>query len=98
MPDAFPQPMDLEAADRVAAQAAREAARTVSGTLRVAQALVACQRCVDLTGLDSAVGALCARILDLAPDAARGLRPALVDMLAQLDRLDSTMQQAAAPS
>ncbi len=97
MPDAFPMLTDADAADRLATQAVEQAAQTLIGTLRVAQALVGCRRVVDLTGLDGAVGVLCAHILDLAPQAARSLQPTLVELLAGLDRLEQLMQRAAGP-
>jgi hypothetical protein len=88
---------DPEMPDRKAAESLRQAARTLMGTLRVAQALVDCNRTVDLTGLDGAVGVLCAQILDLPPNHARALRAELLVLQADLDQLDAVMQRTADP-
>ncbi len=96
MPEAFPN-SDCDAADRHAADAVQQAAQTLIGMIRVAQALVDCRRVVDLTGLDAAVGVLCAQLLDLAPQDARALRPTLIALDADIGRLADAMQREAAP-
>lgn len=63
----------------------------VSATLRIARALIAGHRQVDLGGLDAMVGLLCARALDLPPDQGRALRPRLMLLLAELDALTGAL-------
>ena len=74
---------------QTAAAAVQEEVQRVLGTVAVAAGLAAGHRTVDLTGLDMATGALCARVLDLAPEEGRTLRPALTE-------LDNKLQQLAA--
>ena len=59
----------------------------ITGMLTVARALAEMRRPIDLTGLDDAVGRLCAACLDLPPEAGRELRPRLWRLLAELDAL-----------
>jgi hypothetical protein len=73
--------------DRDALARARAAADEVAGTLRVAAALVASGRRVDLTGLDGDIGRLCGSLLDLPTDMGRTMRALLIGLLADLDRL-----------
>ncbi len=49
-------------------------------TICIARALVEHGRTVDLAGLDRGVGLLCAKTLDLAPEAGRTARPHLVSL------------------
>jgi hypothetical protein len=68
-----------------------ELADSISATLRMALALIEGQRQVDLSGLDSMVGLLCARVLDLPPAQGRALRPRLASLLADLDELNGAL-------
>ena len=72
-------------------QAARMA-EAASGTLRLARALVESRRSVDLSGLQEAVGRLCAAALDLPPEQGRALRPQLVAVLSELEALEQAMR------
>ncbi len=65
----------------------------LSHMLRMTQALVAGGRNVDLVGLERQVGLLCAKTLDLPPEDGRAVRPVLVNLLADLDTLSSTLSQ-----
>jgi hypothetical protein len=56
-------------------------------TLGIARSLVRAGKIVDLTGLDSEMGFICARSLDLPPEAGRALRPELIGLRAELDAL-----------
>jgi hypothetical protein len=56
-------------------------------TLRIARTLVENGRRVDLTGLDRQIGLACAKALDLPPEQGRTLRPLLVQLLEETDRL-----------
>lgn len=68
---------------------------TLEGMLRVAMALVAAGRPIDLAGLDQRVGRVCAQALDLPPAEGRALRPRLAALLAGVEALAA--QLAAAP-
>jgi hypothetical protein len=68
-----------------------ELADTISATLRMALALIAGHRRVDLSGLEGMVGLLCARVLDLPPAQGRALRPRLASLLADLDELNGAL-------
>ncbi len=74
---------------------AAELADAMSGSLRVARALVQAGRQVDLAGLDAEAGRLCAACLDLTPDQGRALRPLLQAVLADLEALALSMRDAA---
>jgi hypothetical protein len=69
------------------AEAVRAAIATLEGTVAVARALVEGGRRVDLEGLDRDATSLCAAVLALGPDHARGLRPALEALLRQVEGL-----------
>jgi hypothetical protein len=56
-------------------------------TVSVARALIATGRTVDLRGLQDGVGLLCAKTLDLHHDDSRHLLPAILELVAQIDRL-----------
>ncbi len=70
-------------------------ADAISGTLRLARALVQAKRRVDLTGLEAEAGRLCAACLDLPPEQARALRPHLLAVLGDLDAVEAAMRGAA---
>ncbi len=87
----FPFAIDAAAAEAAARTHAQTALQALAGTLRLARVLAERQRRIDLHGLDARVGVVCAGVLDLAPDQARLLRPALIDLRAELDALAATM-------
>ena len=60
-------------------------------TIAVARALAENGRRLDLTGLDSQVGLLCARMLDLEPDEGRIARVELLRLRADLDALAAVL-------
>jgi hypothetical protein len=62
-------------------------AERLTRTLSVARALIGSGRTVDLTGFEDGVGLLCAKTLDLSPDEARDVLPAMIELRAQIDRL-----------
>jgi DNA-binding MurR/RpiR family transcriptional regulator len=72
----------ISAADRATALAT-----SVAAMLRLAQALVAARRDIDLAGLEQDTGRLCAAVLDLPHAQGRALRPTLAAVLAELDML-----------
>ncbi len=68
--------------------AATAMAASVTRTLRMAATLAEAGRKIDITGLENWVGRLVARTLDLEPADGRLLRPTLISLLADLDRLE----------
>ena len=61
-------------------------------TICIARSLIENGRIVDLTGLDRGVGLLCAKTLDLPPEAGRGLRHHLLGLLTEADGLTAALQ------
>jgi len=72
--------------------AARGLAERIAGTLRMAQALAAGGRRIDLAGLDRPIGLLCAKSLDLPPDQGRAMRVVLIALLQELDALSGAVR------
>jgi hypothetical protein len=68
-------------------QAVRDFARSLAGTARLACALAEAGEQIDLAGLSTHVGLLCARALDLAPEQGREMRVELMTLRAGLDAL-----------
>jgi hypothetical protein len=68
--------------------AATAMAESVARTLRMAASLAETGRTIDIGGLENWVGRLVARSLDLEPADGRRLRPILISLLADLDRLE----------
>ncbi len=77
-------------ADPVALQQAL--AEQVQRVVAIARALAGSGRPVDLSGLDGAVGLLCAKTLDLPPDQGRLARPQLAAILTELDLLGAALR------
>lgn len=75
-------------------QSAADLAEGLARALRIAEALHATQRVVDLAGFDDLIGRLCARALDLPPDEGRALRPCLAALREQADRFADTLRAA----
>ncbi len=71
---------------------ARRLAAGIASTLRMARALASAGRSIDLTGLDGAVGLLCAKSLDLPPEEGRQMRETLMAVLQELDTLTDALQ------
>lgn len=74
-----------------------ELAHGLAHTLAVARALVRSGRDVDLSGLQDGVGLLCAKTLDMGPEQARGMLPALYALLHAFESLDSALRESATP-
>ena len=72
----------------------REYAGGLARTLGLAGALVEAGRRIDLAGLDSQVGLLCARALDLDPEEGRQVR---ADLMALRDIVDTLAALLARP-
>ena len=69
-------------------------ASALGGLLEASEALVDAGRQLDIDGLDLRVGRLCAQCLDLEPDEGRALRPGLLALGLQIDRLSARMRVA----
>lgn len=67
-------------------------AASAQRTLRVARSLAETGRPIDLYGLDRMIGLITAQTLDLEPDDGRKLRPTLIGLLLDLDRLEHAMR------
>ncbi len=78
----FPAPLDAAIA-------------TLEGMLRVALALAAARRPIDLAGLDQRVGRVCAQALDLPPEEGRALRPRLAALLTGIEALAAQLAATA---
>lgn len=89
-PDLSPSAPDAAAAEYVAALA-----EGIERMLSLAEAMVAAGRSLDLSGLDQAVGLLCAKALDLPPEEASRIRPQLIASLRALDRLSASLRENA---
>lgn len=70
--------------------------RQIDTLVGVAIGLAAAGRAVDLEGLDTSTGLLCAQVLDLAPSAGSSLRPALCKLQVRLDELSARLASAPA--
>jgi hypothetical protein len=77
-------PIDGNWQDRIAA---------LRGTLRFARALAEMRRPIDLAGLETQVGQLCAACLDLAPADGAYLRVLLRELAGEIDALDAMLRQ-----
>jgi len=70
----------------------RDFARSLAGTTRLARALAEAGEQIDLAGLATHVGLLCARALDLAPEQGREMRVELITLRSDIDALAHTLQ------
>lgn len=98
MPDGAPTQPSPTASHASGDDRAEAVATLVAGmreTLRVARALVAARRCVDLAGLDGLAGSLCAQVLDLPPDQGRAMRLTLLSLQAEADALLAALREQA---
>ena len=87
---------EAEGYDPIAAVQAM--AEELTQTIDVARALASSERVVDLTGFDQQVGLLCAKSLDLPPDAGRALRPRLIVLSGAMEALSRLLATQTAPS
>ena len=55
--------------------------------LRVAGALIASGRAIELAGIDAVTGRICASVLDLGPERSRGFRDDLARLGTEFERL-----------
>jgi hypothetical protein len=87
---------DAETHDSVAA--VREMAERLTHMLGVARALAESGRAIDLAGFEQDVGLLCAKSLDLPPDAGREMRPHLTALSGAIEQLSRVLATRSAPS
>jgi hypothetical protein len=85
-------PFDHADYDAVASQAVIVMSEELGRTICVARVLVEHGRTIDLTGLDRGIGLLCAKALDLPPDAGRKVRSHLIVLLKEADSLAEALQ------
>ncbi len=81
--------------EAAALRAAVGVAEDLMRMTHIARLLVAHGRSVDMTGLEHGVGLFCAKALDLPPPSGRGLRPHVVRLLAEMDRLTEALRSQA---
>jgi hypothetical protein len=72
---------------------ARTYANSLARTAALARAFTTSGRTVDLTGLDDKVGLLCAKALDLPPQAGREFRAELILLRSELNSLALALGQ-----
>jgi hypothetical protein len=77
--------------------AVRASMQQIGCTVEIARRLVEGGKQVDLAGLDSQMGFVCARALDLPPEEGRALRPALLELLQAVDALSAALMARAPP-
>jgi len=76
-----------DTANETPIDAVRALAEELTKMIGIALALVAAGRQIDLTGLDSQIGLLCAKSLDLPPEEGRKVRPRLVALFGSAEEL-----------
>lgn len=81
-----------QGADPAAEEALHALADGLSKTIRLSRALASAGRAVDLAGLESGIGLLCAKALDLPPEHGRRFRPRLVLLRQDLDELGHALR------
>ena len=79
-------------------EAVRALAVELMNIVDVARALVETGRTVDLAGLQSEVGLLCAKTLDLPPDEGRRMRPRLIALSGSVEVLARALAARDPPS
>ena len=85
-------PFDYDKFDAEAAQAVIAMGDGLARTICIARVLVENGRTIDLAGLDRGVGLLCAKALDLPAEIGRSVRPNLIALIAEVDRLTVALQ------
>jgi hypothetical protein len=82
--------------EATAIQNAISMADGLARTITIARLLVENGRIVDMTGLDRGIGLLCAKALDLPPEAGRNLRPTLMMVLGEANTLTEALRNQTA--
>lgn len=84
--------MNLPALDP--AQPPEQLAHDILAYVEKAESLLESQDTVALAGLDSAVEALCARVMALTPEGAKSFTPQLVTLMERINHLQIKMEKA----
>jgi len=77
--------------------AASLAIEQVSGFLRIARILIEDGRRIDLSGLESEIGRLCAAVLDLEPQVGKRFKPRLSALLAEVETIEGRLAAMTTP-
>ena len=85
-------PFDANQADRARMAQMQQMATGLDRMLLVATALIEMGRTVELAGIESGVGRLCAGVLDLPPEQGREFRPTLIALRTRLDAAEGTLR------
>ncbi len=88
---------DHGAFDAAALRAVTAMCEGLGRTICIARVLVENGRQVDMAGLDCGVGLLCAKVLDLPPEAGRAFRPQLLALLSAIDELTAAIRRMDIP-
>jgi hypothetical protein len=91
----LPFPPDDGGAERAAIARVQDMAAALLRTLQMARLLLESGRAIELEGLQSAIGQLCARALDLPPAGGRQVRALLQALLGEHDLLEAALHRAA---
>jgi hypothetical protein len=78
---------DLHTRDDAPMRSVLALADGLAKTLRIAKALLQSGREIDIAGLETMIGLLCARALDLPPEHGRAVRPELIALRKETDQL-----------
>jgi hypothetical protein len=79
--------------DAAATRTAISMSEGLGRTICIARVLVDNGRTVDMAGLDLGIGLLCAKALDLPPADGRTLRPYLLALREEVDRLTEALRK-----
>jgi hypothetical protein len=85
MPGTTPSILSSDTA--AAIEAVRALSEELTKMVGIARALVEAGRAIDLTGIDSQVGLLCAKSLDLPAGDGRRVRPRLIALFGSMEAL-----------
>jgi hypothetical protein len=85
MPSTTPSILSSDTA--AAIEAVRALSEELTKMVGIARALVEAGRAIDLTGIDSQVGLLCAKSLDLPAGDGRRVRPRLIALFGSMEAL-----------
>jgi hypothetical protein len=95
--ETLPSPFDHETADRARTAEILSMAAGFDRMLLLAASLIETGRQVELAGIESGIGRLCACVLDLPPEQGRAFRAELASLLARLDAAEGALRRRHAP-
>ena len=79
------------------AEKLRALADGLAATIRLSRVMAEARRNVDLAGLESGIGLLCAQALDLPAEQGPAMVPCLAGVLAEIDALAAALAAARGP-